>query len=409
MRVVVRWGVVALVTLHGLLHLLGVAKGFGWAEVSALTEPISGREGVAWLLAALLVLGTALAVARSTRGWWVLAAAAALGSQAVILTAWADARAGTLMNVLLLVAAAYGFAAEGPRSLRADYERRVTEAPAPGPAGDVVTEQDLARLPTPVAAYVRQSGAVGRPRVDHFHATMHGRIRGGPDQPWMPFTGEQVNTYGARPRRLFFMDATRAGLPIDVLHVYDDHGATMRVRAGSVVPVANAAGPELDRAETVTVFNDLCILAPAALVDAPVEWETLDDRHVRGTFTLGDQRVAAELVFDAEDHLVDFVSDDRLRSSPDGRSFTPQRWSTPISGYRDVGDRRVGTTGAARWHAPDPEGEFAYLELVVDGIDYDGGALSGSRPGQPVCSSLRALRSGQRTAEGNMLSTSART
>jgi hypothetical protein len=373
MRAVVKWGVVALVTLHGLLHLMGVAKGFGWAEVPALTEPISGREGAAWLLAALLVLAAALAMALDARSWWVLAGAAALGSQAVILTSWADARAGTLMNLVLLLAAAYGFASAGPRSLRADYRQRVAEAPHPASApDDVVTEQDLTRLPAPVSAYVRQSGAVGRPRVTRFHATMHGRIRGGPDQPWMRFTGEQVNTYGDRPRRLFFMDATRAGVPVDVLHVYDDSGATMRVRAGSVVPVADAAGPELDRAETVTMFNDLCVLAPAALVDAPIVWETLDDHRVRGTFTHGDQTVAAELVFDDEHRLADFVSDDRLRASPDGKSFTPQRWSTPISGYRDLGERRVGTTGEARWHAPAPEGEFAYLELVVDDIDYDG-------------------------------------
>lgn len=375
MRVVVKWGVVALVTLHGLLHFLGVAKGFGWADVAALTEPISGREGAAWLLAALLVLATALAMALHVRGWWVVAAAAALGSQAVILTSWADAWAGTLMNVVLLLAAAYGFASAGPRSLRADYRRRVAEAPHPTQApGDVVTEADLARLPEQVAAYVRQSGAVGRPRVTRFHATLHGRIRGGPDQPWMPFTGEQVNTYGERPQRLFFMDATRAGVPVDVLHVYDDSGATMRVRAGSVVPVATSAGPDMDRAETVTLFNDLCVLAPAALVDASVAWESLDDHRVRGRFTHGDQTVSAELVFDDEHRLVDFVSDDRLRASPDGRTFTPQRWSTPITGYRELGDRRVGTTGEAHWHSPSPEGEFAYIELVVDGVDYDGAA-----------------------------------
>jgi hypothetical protein len=141
----------------------------------------------------------------------------------------------------------------------------------------------------------------------------------------------------------------------------------------------------MDRAETVTMFNDLCVLAPAALVDAPVAWETLDDHRVRGAFTNGEHTVTAELVFDDEHRLVDFVSDDRLRASPDGRSFTPQRWSTPISGYRVLGDRRVGATGEAHWHAPGPDGEFAYIELVVDDIDYD---ASVSRE-EPVSRSVR--------------------
>ena len=47
----------------------------------------------------------------------------------------------------------------------------------------------------------------------------------------MTFTGEQVNTYGPRPDRLFFMDAELFGLPVDVLHVFAAGAATMRVRA----------------------------------------------------------------------------------------------------------------------------------------------------------------------------------
>jgi hypothetical protein len=145
----------------------------------------------------------------------------------------------------------------------------------------------------------------------------------------------------------------------------------MRVRAASVIPVVSAAGPEMDRAETVTLFNDLCILAPAALVDAPVEWDAPDGQRVRGAFTHAGGTVTAELVFDDEHHLVDFVSDDRLRASPDGKTFTRQRWSTPITGYRDFRGRSVGATGQARWHAPAPEGGFTYLEIVVDDIDYE--------------------------------------
>ena len=133
------------------------------------------------------------------------------------------------------------------------------------------------------------------PRVTNFAARFHGRIRGGANKPWMTFTGEQVNTYGREPSRLFFMDATMFGLPVDVLHVYVGHTATMRVKVCSVIPMVNAAGPDLDKAETVTLFNDMCVLAPAALVDANVVWEPIDDRHVRGTFTNGAQTVDRRL------------------------------------------------------------------------------------------------------------------
>jgi hypothetical protein len=296
---------------------------------------------------------------------------AALVSQTVIATSWGDAKAGTAANLIMLVAAGYGYASRGPRSLRAEYLRRAGAAlAAPVPAG-VVTDGDLAILPEPLAGYLRRSGAVGQPRVGTFRATVHGRIRGGPDKPWMSFTGEQINTYRDTPQRLFLLDATMAGLPVDVLHVFDHGAATMRAKVGSVVPMVDAAGPDLDRAETVTLFNDLCVLAPAALVDAPVAWEAVDEHRVRGTYTLGAQTITAELVFDDDHDLVDFVSDDRLRAAPNGRSFTRQRWSTPLRDHRWFGPRRIASIGEGRWHAPPPDGQFPYLEFHVDMITYN--------------------------------------
>ncbi len=224
-----------------------------------------------------------------------------------------------------------------------------------------------------MAAYVRRSGAIGQPRVTSFRARIHGRIRAGADQPWMPFTGEQVNTYGTWPNRLFFIDARMFGLPVDVFHHFVGPSATMQVKVCSLVSMADAHGPEMDRSETVTIFNDMCVFAPAALVDAAISWREIDARTVEGIFTRGEQTVSARLVFDDDDQLVDFVSDDRSRSSSDGTTFTPQRWSTPLRGYRSFGARRIAGIGEARWHAPDPEGEFAYLEFLTDDIAYNVG------------------------------------
>ena len=111
----------------------------------------------------------------------------------------------------------------------------------------------------------------------------------------------------------------------------------------------------MDRSETVTVFNDLVVLAPGAIVDAPAQWTTLDAEHVRGVYTTGDQSVAAVLTFNAHHDLVDFVSQDRFRASADGTSFTKQEWSTPLSGFRETGAFRISTVGEGRWNAPAPE------------------------------------------------------
>jgi hypothetical protein len=370
----VRWVVVAVLAGHGLIHLLGAVKGFGWAEVSQLKQPIGPGGGLVWLLAAVLVLASAVLIAAGAPTWrWAVAVLAAMVSEVAIATAWSDAKFGTAANLILLLAAGYGFASLGPASFHAQFRDRAVEAAAGAHAAStaLVTEADLADLPKPLADYVRRSGAVGRPRVTSFSAQFHGRIRSGPDQSWMPFTGEQFNTYGPHPQRVFIMDATRSGLPVTVLHSFKDTTATMRAKVLSVFTVVNASGPEMDRGETVTVFNDLVVLAPGAIVDAPVRWTAVDAHHVRGVFTDGDQTVSAELTFDANHDLVDFVSADRLRASTDVKSFEPQVWSTPLAEHRDADGRRILVMGEGRWHAPEPEGLFTYVEFHTDDITYN--------------------------------------
>jgi hypothetical protein len=391
MRNVIRWIVALVVVLHGLIHLLGAAKGLGWAEVTQLENPISTAMGVAWLGAAVLVVISGVLLLFRGRWWWVVGAVAVVASQTVILTSWRDASAGTVANVILLAAVVYGCASQGPASYRAEYRRLVDAALSETLHGGVVTEDDLVHLPEPVAMYVRRSGAVGAPRVTNFQARIHGRIRAGANTAWMSFTGEQVNTYGSEPSRLFFMDAAMFGLPMDILHTFVGPSATMRVKACSLFPVVNAKGPDMDRAETVTLFNDLCLLAPAALIDAPITWQRVNDHHVRGAFSNGAHTVTAELAFNDDHDLVDFISNDRLRASSDGKAFTSQQWSTPVREYRTIECRRVGTRGEGRWHAPEPEGEFAYLEFNLDAITYNAGNPSthGTPKEPPVSASPR--------------------
>lgn len=357
---------VALLVVHGLLHLMGFAKAFGLAALPQLTVPIARPTGALWLVAALLMLAAAAA---PPRFFWAVGLAAVVASQAVIVSSWGDAKFGTLANVAVLLAAAYGFAAHGPFSLRAAYASDLAAQRDRVAAEGVVTEADLVGLPEPVRRYLRVTGSVGQPRVGNLRARWRGRIRGAADEPWMNFTAEQRSTLGPSPTRLFFMDATMKGLPVDVYHRFIGGAATFRVRVLSLFPMVDAAGPEMNRGETVTVFNDLCVLAPPALLAPAIRWEPLTAHSARGVFTRGAETVSAVLTFNDAGELVDFVSDDRLRASPDGKRFTRQRWSTPLRDYQAYGARRLASRGEARWH--DPAGAFSYVELELEEVAFN--------------------------------------
>jgi hypothetical protein len=93
----------------------------------------------------------------------------------------------------------------------------------------------------------------------------------------------------------------------------------------------------LTRTETVTVLNDMAIMAPAALIDPAIRWRQIDDLQVEATFTDGPNEVRAVLVFDATGALANFWSDDRPALDADGVTLQPQRWSTPVGAYRSKG------------------------------------------------------------------------
>ena len=154
---------IAVVVVHGLIHLLGFAKAFGLAELPQLTQAISRAMGVVWLGAALLMLATALAVVVAPRWWWAIGAGALLVSQLVIVGSWSDARFGTIANALVLVGVVAGFLARGPFSLHAAYERAVAHAP-PRVAAAVLTEADRPRPRRARSAAPAAAAAPGRPR-----------------------------------------------------------------------------------------------------------------------------------------------------------------------------------------------------------------------------------------------------
>jgi len=267
-----------------------------------------------------------------------------------------------------LAVAALTFVLVGCVSLRSRYEARAEAELAAQPltAQPLLREADLAPLPPPVQRYVRRSGAVGRPRVQRFRAEFEAEMFWEPGGKAMRATSEQVNLL-ARPVRLFFMRARKMGLPVQALHAYAEAQATFQVRVASLFDVVDERGEALSAIETVTLLNDMCLLAPGSLVDPRLSWQPIDERTARVTFVNGPRRVAAVLHFNERDELVDFVSNDRPEKV-DGE-YRPHPWSTPIYGYQELGGLRLLTGGSAVYRRPD--GDFTYGRFFLKSIAYD--------------------------------------
>jgi hypothetical protein len=254
-----------------------------------------------------------------------------------------------------------------PSSFRSRFARdRDALLARPVPPSPVVTEADLASLPPLMQTYLRRVGAVGRPRVRSMRVLFNARMRSSATSPWMQSTATQYEFF-APPARLFYMNAALFGVPFDIFHRYVDSAATFQVRIASLFSMVDKSGPILTRAETVTLMNDIVVMAPAAVLDLPFTWETIEERSLLATFTNAGNTVSAALTFDAAGDLVGFLSNDRTQEDATGSRNVP--WSTPISGYREVDGIRIGTRGDANW--VETSGEWTYGKFEIRSIAYN--------------------------------------
>jgi hypothetical protein len=183
-------------------------------------------------------------------------------------------------------------------------------------------------------------------------------------EDWFKMRSEQYNFLDPY-ERLFFLRAKVKGLPVSGYHRYREGNAGMQIKALSMFPIIEEEGPQMFEAETVTMFNDMCVMAPATLIDGNITWEEVDDYTVRGHFSNGAAKISALLEFNEIGQLVNFTSDDRFNLEA-GKKM---RFSTPLQDYKEKNGLTLATYGETIWHYPDTT--FVYGKFKIRSIRYN--------------------------------------
>jgi len=272
-----------------------------------------------------------------------------------------------IIIILLVVFVAFGiyFSKTLQREYKKELERGLVNTISN--SRETIEEEDIENLPNPVQKYLRYVGVLGKEKVKNFRIEIDGQMKMDRNKDFQDAKIEQY-TFQDDLTRLFYMEMKVGGLPIKGLHAYKDGEAIMDIRALGIIPVAKGQGEKMNEAETVTIFNDMCIFAPATLIDKRIKWEEIDDKKVKAYFTNGDITIQAMLYFNEEGQLINFTSDNRYYS-PKGDSFDNLRWSTPITEYDNFNGYNLPSYGEAYWSFPDED--FTYIKLNIKKINYN--------------------------------------
>ena len=135
----------------------------------------------------------------------------------------------------------------------------------------------------------------------------------------------------------------------------------MDIRLFGLLHVVKKAGKDIDQAETVTFFNDMCLMDRDTLSEKRITWQAIDSNSAKATFTNHAISISAILSFNEQGQLIDFISNDR--------DVNHYPFSTPVSNYKNIKGINIMTYGETIWHYPD--GKFVYGKFNFKEVEYN--------------------------------------
>jgi hypothetical protein len=231
----------------------------------------------------------------------------------------------------------------------------------------IVTGKDTEHLPKAVQNYLAYVGVTGKEKPQNARISLEGEMKLSPQKAWNKIKSEQYDFFDS-PTRLYHIKGIINGIPSEGLDSYRNGKGNMLIKIASLFTVADARGREMDQSAAVTLLNDMCLLAPAALIDDRIQWKAIDPLTAEATFKDNGNHVSAILHFNEKGELTNFITDDRYYTMTDG-SYQKVRWSTPVGNYKDFNGLRLPGYGEAIWHLP--EGDFCYAKFNVKTVKFN--------------------------------------
>ena len=155
------------------------------------------------------------------------------------------------------------------------------------------------------------------------------------------------------------------GMEVPGYHRYADGHASMDIRLFGLASLVYKKGPIMDQSETVTLFNDMCLMAPATLIDKRIQWKGIDSVTVEATYPVNDISITARLSFDHAGKLINFESHDRYEVN----EMKKLPWLTPCSNYKKLNGVMLATRGEAVYQYPDTT--FTYGVFNLKAVEYN--------------------------------------
>jgi len=367
-----KWALVFILAIHGLIHLMGFVREFNLATISGfsgetmipLSKPVSTISGALWLAACATFLATAIGFLLH-RDWWMPGLAAVLVSQALIVLYWKDAKWGTIANILVLLPVLVSLAEwKFTKSVNKEIDTFLSE---PISANTMITQERLSGLPVPVQKWLRRSGILGKEMTQSVRLKQKGLMRLKPESNnWVEASAVQYFRWD-KPAFIWKVKMNMMPLvPVTGRDRLENGKAAMQIKAFSLIPIVNQTdAPKLNESAAQRLLSEIC-WSPFAALHPSIAWEAIDETTARATIHLNDVSGTVMFRFTEEGDLVACQAD-RYKDSDE--KAKREKWEVINTRYGVLNGIRMPLESEVTWKLKD--GDFTWFKIIITDIEYN--------------------------------------
>lgn len=354
-----------IVLFHGLIHLLGFVKGFGFKDVKELTLPISKPMGLVWLTAAILFLAYCILYMTNSKYSWLIGLFAMIISQILIILFWKDAKFGTIPNILILVVSIASMSYYNFQNL-VQQETNHLLSQNEIIENKIINESDLTKLPEPVRNWLRNSGAVGKPFISFGKVTQIAEMQMKPEQEnWMTANATQYTTID-NPGFIWTVDVKMNNLlNFQGRDKFENGKGEMLIKMNSLINVVNEQGEKLDEG-TIQRYLGEMVWFPSMALSPYIIWEEIDDNSAKATITYKGTSGSGTFYFDFTGNVIKFSA---LRYKGNESDAKRHEWEMNISDYKIFEGIKVPAKMKSTWKLD--KKDWTWLKMEVTDIKYN--------------------------------------
>nr|MBI1232315.1 hypothetical protein [Cytophagales bacterium] len=360
-----RYIFVAMVVIHGFIHLLGFIKAFDISDIKELTLPISKPMGIFWLITGITFLAYGGVYLSGSRYAWLLGFVAVVFSQVLVILFWQDAKFGTIPNVLILLISVLAYGQFNFQNL-IERETQVIIRGVSGSSGAIVSPDDLQELPDPVARWLQRSGAVGKPYIFGGKVLQKAAMKLKPEQDYwlqaraVQFTNIEVPafiwTVDLKMNRLIRMRGRDK---------FENGKGEMLIKLNSLFNVVNESGPKLDEG-TIQRYLGEMVWFPSLALSPYVSWTAIDAHSAKATMEYQGAKGSGTFYFTDEGDFISFSAMRYKGNEPEAKKY---EWVLSVDGYESFEGIRVPAKMTATWKLENAD--WTWLQLEIDDIAYN--------------------------------------